>query len=57
MTKQIWTRKQGNTTIKPGQYLIVDALGNNLEVKSFLTSGLGTIYKLNQNGELNRFIF
>ena len=54
----IWTRKQGNTTIKPGQYLIVDAIGHNLKVVNRISSGaFVTIYKCENNGTMTRIHF
>jgi len=58
MIKEIYTRRQGKTTIKPGQYLIIDARGDNLEVSNRISSGaFVTIFKMDHLGNFNRFIF
>jgi len=58
MTRKIYTRRQGQTTIKSGQYLIIDALGNNLEVVNRISSGaMVTIFKMNNDGGFKRYYF
>jgi len=58
MTKSVWTRKQGLTSIKPGQYLIIDARGVNLEIANHISSGaFVTIFLMDNLGNLNRYFF
>lgn len=58
MIKEVYTRRQGKTTIKPGQYLIVDAVGNNLEVSNRISTGAFVdIFKMDHLGNLNKFFF
>ena len=55
---KIWTRRQGETTIQPGQYLIKDARGSNLEVANRISSGaMVTIFKMQPDGTFDRYIF
>ena len=46
-----------SVNVKPGEYVRFNALGGFMRVETYLSNGLGTIYRCNRDGSFTRHFY